>query len=70
MNEDIQMTRLLTAFDVSEMLGITPYHVYRLAKEGTLPSYKFSSKNVRFKQEDIDAYIEDHRRESQNNGHG
>ena len=49
--------RLLTVEDVAELLGVHKQTVYRLKdKPGGIPAYKVGH-NIRFKAEEVDAYI-------------
>ena len=52
----------LSRKDVAEQLGLTWKTVYRRELDGDLPHYKIGG-SVRFKQSDVDAYIESCRRE-------
>jgi excisionase family DNA binding protein len=55
-------TELLSPRRVSEILGISKSHVYKMAKKGELPSIQFG-RVVRFHPEDVDAFIKEHRRQ-------
>jgi len=50
----------LTINEVSEYLKIKPSTLYSWVKIGEIPHYKLH-KMVRFKKEDIDAWMENHR---------
>lgn len=50
----------LTANDVAEQLCIDPMTVRAWAREGRLAHARFGPQTVRFRQTDVDAYIEAH----------
>lgn len=52
------MSKMITAKDVAEMLGVSVYTVYRLAnKQGGLRAYKIAG-CIRFRQAEVNAYVE------------
>ena len=51
---------MLSALDVAGLLGISQSHVYELAREGSIPSYKFGTA-VRFSPDEVQAYRESSR---------
>lgn len=52
-------TRLLTAREVAELLGVTPLTVRRLASGGVLPAVRFvPTSRLRFRARDVEALIE------------
>ncbi len=51
--------RLLTGADVSEQLNLSSSTVNRLRQSGALASVRVSPGRFRFRQEDIDRYVED-----------
>lgn len=51
---------LLTAEEVAERLEVTPRYVLQLAREGRLPRVKLSHKCVRFRPDDVRAYVHAH----------
>jgi excisionase family DNA binding protein len=51
------MRRLIRAEEVANSLGITRLKVYRMAKDGTLPSVKFG-KSIRFDPDVLTEWIE------------
>jgi len=53
--------KLLTVDEVAEILRVSPSTVYRRIQAGELPAIKLGHRQVRIKQEDLDAYIEAHR---------
>ena len=55
----------LTINEVSEYLKIKPSTLYSWVKIGEIPHYKLH-KMVRFRKEDIDAWMQNHRSESIN----
>lgn len=53
MNKDV----LLTVHDVAELLGLSVGSVYHLISQKRIPVVKLSSRCVRFRRSDIDAWI-------------
>jgi len=53
--------KLLTVPEVAEILRVSPSTVYRRIQAGGLPAIKLGHRQVRIKQEDLDAYIDAHR---------
>ncbi len=53
--------KLLTVDEVAEILRVSPSTVYRRIQAGELPAIKLGHRQVRVRQEDLDAYIEAHR---------
>lgn len=58
--------KLLSAKDVAELIGLSPWSVRKMLRDGSLPSIRFSpgkhgSKRVRLA--DLEAFIEAHRQE-------
>jgi len=51
--------RLLTARDVAELLGLTPWTVYKWARTGRIPCIKFQ-RHTRFKLADIERWEKQH----------
>ena len=49
------MNKLLTVSEVAKLLGVNRNFVYKLIKEGELPSYKIGS--VKIRVEDLEVYI-------------
>jgi excisionase family DNA binding protein len=49
--------KLLNAKAVAEILGVSKSFVYQLARQKLLKAVKIQS-SVRFRQEDLDAYIQ------------
>lgn len=58
------MAKFLTMRDVTQLLGISERTVYRLMEDDQLHPIKMG-KSWRFEQEDIDAYIERMRQETE-----
>ena len=54
----MQDVQLLRAEDVARMLRVTPSAVFKWAKAGAIPSYRIHEKCLRFRIEDIVAFIE------------
>ena len=53
------MERLLTAREVSELIGNrSPKWVYRLAGEGRIPSVRLTDGTVRFAPDEIEKWIQ------------
>jgi excisionase family DNA binding protein len=60
-----ELRPLLTAAQAAERLGVPPSVLERWRGTGEGPAYvKLSGKYVRYRQEDIDAFVEAHRRQS------
>lgn len=49
--------RLLTARDVAGRLGLSTETVLRWAKRGRLPAVYLSSRAIRFREDDLDAWL-------------
>jgi predicted site-specific integrase-resolvase len=56
--QDLQDLQLLRAEDVARILKVTPSAVFKWSKKGIIPSYRIHEKCLRFKREDIAAFIE------------
>ena len=50
--------RLLTTRQVAEYLGLSPETVLRRWREGSLPGYRLASNVLRFRESDVEAYLE------------
>ena len=50
--------QLLRAEDVARILKVTPSAVFKWARSGVIPSYRIHEKSLRFKMEDIAAFVE------------
>jgi len=50
--------KLLDAFQVAELLAVSPKHIYRLAREGLLPCVRVG-RRIRFDKEQIDRWVAD-----------
>lgn len=50
--------RLLTARIVAEHLGLTPETVLAWVREGKLPAFRLPSGQIRFREADLDAWLE------------
>jgi predicted DNA-binding transcriptional regulator AlpA len=55
---------LLTARDVAGLLGLSIASVLRRWRAGELPGFRVSSNVLRFRQSDIDAWLDAHRVEA------
>ncbi|HID87447.1 MAG TPA: DNA-binding protein [Anaerolineae bacterium] len=53
--------KLLTVDQVAEILQVSRTTVYRRIRAGVLPAVKLGHRQVRIRQEDLEAYIEAHR---------
>ena len=51
--------RLLTGREVADMLGVSNKTVLRWALEGELPSIRLSNRAIRFREGEIDRWIEE-----------
>ena len=49
--------RLLTAREVAETLALTPETVLAWQRDGKLPAIKLPSGQIRFKQEELEAWL-------------
>ena len=58
--------RLVTARQVAELLGVTPKTVLRWTGRGLLPAIKLPSGAIRYRPEDVDAWL--HERETGTDG--
>lgn len=54
--------RLLTAREVAEWLGLSPETVLRKWRAGEIPGYRLGSNVLRFKERELEAWLEEHRR--------
>jgi excisionase family DNA binding protein len=52
--------RLVTARQVAEHLGVTPKTVLRWTGRGLLPAIKLPSGAIRYRPEDVDAWLHEH----------
>ena len=55
---------LLTTREVAEMLGLSCEAVLRRWRAGELPGFRLSSKVLRFRESEVLAWLETHRRQS------
>lgn len=51
------MSKLLTVKDVSAFLGVHPNTIYKLAEKGGIPFIKIKGVGIRFRKEDIEAWL-------------
>ena len=58
------MTRLLTAREAAESLGLVPETILNWARTGQLPSIVLPSGQVRISEDDLLAWLEERRRGS------
>jgi excisionase family DNA binding protein len=52
--------RLLTARQVAELLGVSAETVLRWTRRGLLPAIKLPSGAIRYRPEDLDAWLHEH----------
>jgi len=57
MNSRRRVTRLITADEVSEDLGISRKLVYRLAREGALRVVRLAGRTIRFDRAEVDLFV-------------
>ena len=55
--------RLLTTREVAAFLGVSPETVLRRWRAGELPGYRLASNVLRFRESEIEAWLEGTRRE-------
>jgi excisionase family DNA binding protein len=53
--------RLLTTREVAAFLGVSPETVLRRWRAGELPGYRLASNVLRFRESEIEAWLEDQR---------
>lgn len=53
--------RLLTAAEVADLLGVSKSWVLREWQAGRLPGFRLTSRALRFRRDEIDAWLETHR---------
>ena len=56
--QDLHDLQLLRAEDVAGILKVTASAVFKWAKAGLIPSYRINEKCLRFKREDIAAFVD------------
>ena len=56
--QDLRDFELLRAEDVARILKVTPSAVFKWAKARIIPSYRIHEKCLRFKMDDVAAFIE------------
>jgi excisionase family DNA binding protein len=47
----------LKVAEIAELLGVTPQHIYRMAANGTIPSFRISGA-VRFDPDDVATWLQ------------
>lgn len=50
---DALKKKYITAAELADVLGLTPQHIYRLAREGKIPSVQFGDRTRRFEVERV-----------------
>ncbi len=58
----VEKKELLKVAYVAGRLGISIPHTYHLAKTGEIPCVRIGPKVLRFDPEDVERYIQEHRR--------
>ncbi len=56
------MERLLRARDVAELLGMSTDWVLKQWQKGGLPGYRLPSGSVRFRESELEAWLQSHRK--------
>jgi excisionase family DNA binding protein len=51
-------TRALKVAEVAELFGVTPQHIYRMAANGSIPSFRISG-SVRFDPDERAAWLKE-----------
>jgi len=51
-------TRALKVAEVAELFGVTPQHIYRMAANGSIPSFRISG-SVRFDPDEMAAWLKE-----------
>jgi excisionase family DNA binding protein len=54
----VDRERLLTTRELAEFLGVIPETVLRWVRRGQLPAIKLPSGAIRFRESDVDAWLE------------
>ena len=57
---------VLNLKELSNYLGLSQSHIYKLTSEGKIPFYKPSGKNIYFDRVEIDKWILQNRKKTQN----
>ena len=52
------MSALLTTRQVAERLALSPETILRRVRAGELPAYRIASNALRFREEEIEAFLE------------
>jgi excisionase family DNA binding protein len=50
-------TGALRVAEIAKLLGVTPQHIYRMAANGSIPSFRISG-SVRFDPDDVAAWLQ------------
>ena len=58
MSVDINLERLLTVQDISSLLGVKKSYVYHLTYQKKIPHIKINGHHLRFRQSDIDKWLQ------------
>jgi excisionase family DNA binding protein len=51
-------SRLLTTREVATLLAVSPETILRRARAGELPAFRIASNALRFRPEDVEAFLE------------
>ena len=51
-------TEALKVADVAKLFGVTPQHIYRMAANGSIPSFRISG-SVRFDPDEVAAWLKE-----------
>ena len=61
MQVQTELPKLLDAEQVSEILGQDPRTILNAVRDGRLTAVRLGHRTIRFRREDLDAYISAHR---------
>jgi predicted DNA-binding transcriptional regulator AlpA len=57
---DVKMDEFVSATDIAKKLRLRPETARRLLDDAKVPSYSFSSRAMRWKLSDVEAFLESH----------
>lgn len=63
-------TRLLTAREVAEHLGVSPDVLLRWVRASKIPAVKLPGGGIRFREEDLEEWLEEHSTEKRGRTEG
>ena len=55
------MEVFFTANEISEKLKVSPVWIYKLVRDGKIPYFRIAGKSIRFKEAEIQAWLEEGR---------